>query len=128
MSEPSTVLCVDDDPAVGKVLSALLTQAGLQALLAASGKDALALLERRPVDLVVSDLQMPRLDGVGLCRGVRSSEHPDTPVVIVTSVGDAQEMQRALDAGADGYVVKADFEQAHFLSLVETLIGPGAGS
>lgn len=72
-------------------------------------------------DLIITDLQMPRMDGYGLCEAVRASDRPHTPLVVVTSVGQREEKQRALNVGADAYIVKNDFEQGRFLELVAKL-------
>jgi CheY-like chemotaxis protein len=74
---------------------------------------------------VVTDLEMPRLDGVELCRFVRRSERPRTPVLLITSQGGPEERRRARDVGVDAYVVKGEFEQASFLGLVRKLTNTG---
>jgi len=74
-------------------------------------------------DLVISDLEMPRMNGVELCRAIRGSSHAQVPVMIVTSVGEALEKRRALESGADAYIIKSEFEQARFLDVVARLSG-----
>ena len=118
--EPSagaTVLCVDDDPAVGKVLTALLVQAGLNALSAPSGTEALALLERRPIDLVVSDLRMPGLGGMALLKSV-GERWPDVPVVILTAHGSVPLAVEAMRAGAADFLLKP-FDRDEVLFVIE---------
>ncbi|MCI0528655.1 MAG: response regulator, partial [Nitrospira sp.] len=65
----------------------------------------------------------PRMDGTALCQAIRSSKRPHTPIIVVTSMGDPEEKRKALAAGADAYIIKADFEQGHFLDLVARLTG-----
>jgi two-component system, NtrC family, response regulator AtoC len=116
-STTATVLCVDDDPAVGKVLTALLGQAGLNALSARNGAEALELLERRAVDLVVSDLRMPGVGGMDLLRTV-VERWPDLPVVILTAHGSVPLAVEAMRAGAADFVLKP-FDRDEVLFVLE---------
>jgi CheY-like chemotaxis protein len=76
--------------------------------------------------ILVTDLQMPHMDGVELCKRVRARPGPYLPIIMVTSVDADDEKSRALAAGADAYVVKAMFDQTSFLRRVDTLVsGPG---
>jgi CheY-like chemotaxis protein len=81
-----SVLLVDDDPAVAKVLGALLVQAGLIVHTASNGQEALTLLGRKPIDVVVSDVRMPGMSGLGLLAEVGRS-WPDVPVILLTAHG-----------------------------------------
>ena len=79
-----TVLLVDDDPAVSRVLSALLGQEGIETAEARSGADALAWLERRPADAVLTDLRMPGVDGMQLLDRI-TARWPEVPVIMLTA-------------------------------------------
>jgi DNA-binding NtrC family response regulator len=92
-----TVLVVDDDLAVGKVLTALLQQAGLGAVHEPSGEAALRRLESAPVDLVLTDLRMPGMDGMELLRRV-ARNWPDVPVVMLTAHGTIAAAVEAMKA------------------------------
>ena len=81
-----TVLVVDDDVAVGKVLGALLAQAGLRVHTATNGAGALQLLGQQPIDVVVSDVRMPGMDGLQLLAEVQRS-WPEVPVLLLTAHG-----------------------------------------
>ncbi|HEX6766524.1 MAG TPA: sigma-54 dependent transcriptional regulator [Polyangiaceae bacterium] len=117
MTTGSTILCVDDDPAVGKVLSALLAQAGMNALTASNGSEALELLGRRAVDLVVSDLRMPGIGGMDLLRSI-VERWPDLPVVILTAHGTVPLAVEAMRAGAADFLLKP-FDREEVLFVVE---------
>lgn len=122
-----TVLVVDDSLTIRTLLRNILSAAGYQVALAHDGKSALAELSRiQQCDLVITDLQMPGMDGGALCRAVRSSDRPNLPVLVVTSVGDSEEKRKALAAGADAYIIKGEFEQGHFLSTVAQMADAGA--
>ncbi|AKF79830.1 Fis family transcriptional regulator [Myxococcus fulvus 124B02] len=100
-----TVLLVDDDPAVAKVLGALLNQAGLATHTARNGTEALALLERWPVDVVVSDVRMPGMDGMQLLAEMGRA-WPDVPVILITAHGTVPLAVEAMKAGAADFVLK----------------------
>jgi two-component system, chemotaxis family, sensor kinase CheA len=119
-------LVVDDSITMRTMIRNVLSAAGYHVVVAEDGKAALATLEQMPeCHIVVTDLQMPRMDGIELCRAIRGREGPYVPIVMVTSVDDDSEKSRALSAGADAYVVKASFEQTSFLSRIDTLVrGP----
>src|SRR5687768_12792541 len=108
-----SVLIVDDDPAVAKVLGALLGQAGIDAHHAKSGEDALALLKARPIDVVVTDLRMPGMDGMQLLGEV-SQRWPELPVVMMTAHGSVPLAVEAMKAGAADFVLKP-FEREDIL-------------
>jgi DNA-binding NtrC family response regulator len=106
MSNPSdAVLVVDDDAAIGKVLVALLRQRGLDATHVASAEEALAALETRPYDLVLSDIRMPGMDGMDLLDRV-SSGFPGLPVVLLTAHGSVALAVLAMKRGAADFVQK----------------------
>ncbi|MCP3105134.1 sigma-54 dependent transcriptional regulator [Myxococcus sp. K15C18031901] len=100
-----SVLLVDDDPAVAKVLGALLTQAGLTTHAARDGREALSVLERRAVDVVVSDVRMPGMDGMTLLSEVARG-WPDVPVILLTAHGTVPLAVEAMKAGAADFVLK----------------------
>ena len=100
-----TVLVVDDDVAVGKVLGALLTQAGLRVHTATGGAQALELLGRQPIDVVVSDVRMPGMDGLQLLAEVQRS-WPEVPVLLLTAHGTVPLAVEAMKAGAADFVLK----------------------
>jgi DNA-binding NtrC family response regulator len=115
-SPGATVLVVDDDPAVGVVLRALLEQAGVQAIHEASGQAALERLGSSPVDLVVTDLRMPGMDGIELLRRVVES-WPDIPVIMLTAHGTVSTAVEAMRIGAADFLLKP-FEREEVLYAV----------
>ncbi len=100
-----SVLLVDDDPAVAKVLGALLHQAGMQTAHVTSGEAALGVLEKRLVDVVVSDVRMPGMDGMALLARL-AERWPDLPVIMLTAHGTVPMAVEAMKAGAADFVLK----------------------
>ncbi len=115
----STVLVADDSPVIRDLLSEALRSHGLRVLEAGDGEEALAILAAHPeVRLLVTDVEMPRLDGIGLIREVRLHHGRQLPTLVVSMRGTDEDKQRAIDVGADGYLVKSDFTQAGLWTMV----------
>ncbi|MBZ4331986.1 sigma-54 dependent transcriptional regulator [Corallococcus sp. AS-1-12] len=115
------VLVVDDDPALLKVLGALLTQAGLTPHPASSAKDALALLARRPIDVVLSDVRMPGMSGMELLAQVGRG-WPDVPVLLMTAHGTVPLAVEAMKAGAADFVLKPFDREELLFTLRKALL------
>jgi cyclic di-GMP phosphodiesterase len=105
LPDSSYCLIVDDEPALRQVLVHLMRGAGFTCLEAGNGEDALATLERHDITLVMSDLRMPKLDGIGLLEQIRR-RWPDTAVVMITAVSDVEVAVSALASGAMDYLTK----------------------
>ena len=120
-----TVLVVEDSFTVRELQRSILEAAGYSVATARDGRDALSVLSRDPgVGLVVTDLEMPELDGIGLVRAIRADPARSAlPVIIVTSHGSDEERRRGIEAGANAYMTKRSFNQQALLSTVEGLIG-----
>ena len=99
-----TVLVVDDDPHIRDLLTFALQKAGLATREAADGEAALAEIALRAPDLVVLDINMPRMDGIEVCRRIRA--HGDLPVLFLSSRDDEIDRVLGMELGADDYVVK----------------------
>jgi DNA-binding NtrC family response regulator len=104
-SSRARVLVVDDDRAVGMVLTALITQAGHQARYVGSGPEALAALASGGVDVIVSDVRMPGMDGMELLAEVQK-KHRDVPVILLTAHGTVALAVEAMKAGATDFLTK----------------------
>jgi signal transduction histidine kinase/CheY-like chemotaxis protein len=100
------VLVVDDDAFVARSLRDLLTVRGFPALSAESGEEALDLLGREPVDLVITDVRLPGMSGIEACARIRERWGLSLPVILLTAYGDADAVQRGYDAGADDFLEK----------------------
>ena len=111
------VLVVDDDPAVGLVLGALLRQADIECETVLSGEAALDVLRRRPCDVVVSDVRMPGMDGMALLTAVRAMDR-ELPVVLLTAHGSVPLAVEAMRRGAADFVLKP-FDRDELLFVVQ---------
>ncbi len=100
------VLVVDDDPTVSDVVRRYLERSGYQVGLAGDGPGALAAFERDRPDLVVLDLMLPGMDGLEVCRRLRAGTGADTPIIMLTALGEESDRVLGLRLGADDYVSK----------------------
>jgi CheY-like chemotaxis protein len=102
----------------------ILEGAGYDVVTAVDGSDGAARLGQAPVDLVLSDVEMPGMDGFTLTRQIRRTRGwENVPVVIMTSRGDDSDKRAGLDAGASAYLLKSEFDQADLVDTVRRLIG-----
>lgn len=101
---PSTILIVDDDPHIRQLLVFAFGKAGLGTVEAVDGEDALAQVERHAPDLVLLDINMPRMDGLEVCRRLRA--HNDVPIFFLSSRDDEIDRVLGIELGGDDYVVK----------------------
>ncbi len=100
----TTVLVVDDEPLVRDVVARYLRREGFRTLIAGDGESARQLIETEEPGLVVLDVMMPGVDGLTLCRWIR--ERSDTPVILLTALGEEADRIVGLELGADDYVTK----------------------
>src|SRR5262247_4021790 len=102
--EKSRVLVVDDEPQITRVLRTVLTSHGYQVRTAAEGESALTNFSEWRPELVITDLYMPRMDGIELCRRIRAVS--TVPIIVLSVKGEERTKVEALDCGADDYVTK----------------------
>jgi len=110
------VLIVDDEVNIRRVLAAMLKREGYEVTTAADGEQALAVLHKTPVHVVVTDLVMPRVGGMELLRRV-TADFPDVPVILITAHGSVDSAVAALKAGAFDYITKP-FEQEELKKVI----------
>ncbi len=102
--ETSRVLVVDDEPQITRVLKTVLSSQGYQVRTAAEAESALASLNEWHPELVITDLYMPRMNGIELCRRIRAVS--TVPIIVLSVKGEERTKVEALDSGADDYVTK----------------------
>jgi two-component system, chemotaxis family, sensor kinase CheA len=116
---------VADDSITTRMLEqSVLESAGYEVIIAVNGEDAWQKLESEGADMVVADVEMPRMDGFTLCRRIRASPRfAGLPIALVTGLASDADRARGLEAGADAYIIKSSFDQATLLDAVHQLIG-----
>ena len=101
---PRTILIVDDDPHIRQLLAFAFSKAGLDTIEAGDGEEALSQVERRSPDLVLLDINMPRMDGLEVCRRLRATS--SVPIFFLSSRDDEIDRVLGIELGGDDYVVK----------------------
>lgn len=102
-----TILTVDDSMSVRKFIALALKSGGYRVISAVDGMDALEILPKEKVDLVITDLNMPNVDGFELVRTIRENpQYGALPIIILSSLADSQYIERGMQAGANSYIVK----------------------
>lgn len=120
----ASILVVDDALTVRELQRSIFENAGYRVRVAVNGEEALAEISHERPDLVLTDVQMPRMDGFELTEAIRKQPSlASLPVIILTSRGSDEDRRRGLECGADGYIVKSGFDQSALLSAVERLLG-----
>ncbi|MEP6981647.1 MAG: response regulator, partial [Nakamurella sp.] len=118
------ILVVDDALTVRELQRSILQRAGFGVRTAIDGRQALAMLREAPADLVLTDVEMPNMDGFALTAAIRAQPaFANVPVLILSSLARDEDRQRGLDVGADGYIVKSSFDETALLAAVDRLLG-----
>jgi two-component system chemotaxis sensor kinase CheA len=118
------ILVVDDSITTRTLEQSVLEAAGYDVLTAVDGADGWKTLQERGADLVVADVEMPRMDGFALCEAIRASKRlKELPVVLVTALEAPEHRARGLEVGADAYLGKSSFDQQNLLDTIHQLLG-----
>jgi len=118
-----TILTADDSASMRQIVHLSLARAGFGVVEAHDGKDALVRLQQQRVDMVITDLNMPNLDGIGLIRAVRAMEgYQFVPIVMLTTESHPDRKQAGKAAGASGWITKP-FVPEQLVSVVHRLLG-----
>lgn len=119
-----TVMIVDDSASLRQVVKIALSNAGYDVVEACDGKDALAKMNGSRLHLIISDVNMPNMDGIELVKQVKqSASHKFTPIIMLTTEGGEAKKQQGQAAGAKAWVVKP-FQPQQLLTAVSKLILP----
>lgn len=117
------ILVAEDSALVRELEKDVLAAAGYEVVLAVDGLDAREKLQKQNFDLLLTDIEMPGMNGLELTRQVRADERfKDMAVIVVTSLDSPEDRRQGMEAGADAYVVKKDFDQQSLLDTVKRLI------
>jgi len=118
------ILVVDDSLTTRALEQSILQAEGFDVLTANDGEEGWRLLQDQSVDLVVSDVDMPRMDGFELCKAIRASrQFADLPIILVTAKEEAEHRELGMEAGADAYLPKSSFDQQSLLDTIQQLLG-----
>ncbi|MBL9120955.1 MAG: response regulator [Phycisphaerae bacterium] len=120
------ILTVDDSPTMRRMIEMTVKTGGYEVVEAADGQAALELLKNCSVDLVISDINMPNLNGIELTRQLRANpKFSKTPIILLTTESDPEKKQEGKAAGATGWIVKP-FKQDQLLAVVSKVLPAAA--
>ncbi|HQL41599.1 MAG TPA: response regulator transcription factor [Candidatus Omnitrophota bacterium] len=106
-SSPQKILIVEDDRNISKLVRYNLEKADLECLTCICGEEAFEILDQKPIDLIILDIMLPKMDGLSVCREIRNNERlKHIPIVILTAKGEEIDRVVGLELGADDYMVK----------------------
>jgi two-component system chemotaxis sensor kinase CheA len=126
-AKKQSILVVEDSITSRVLLKNILESAGYRVSTAVDGVDGYTTLKTGAFDLVVSDVEMPRMDGFGLTAQIRAEKQfSGLPVVLVTALESREHRERGIDVGANAYIVKGSFDQSNLLEVIQRLIGPSS--
>ena len=118
-----SILVVEDSITARMLLKNILEGAGHRVKTAVDGVDAFAILRSEEFDLVVTDVEMPRMNGFDLTSAIRRDKRlANLPVVLVTALASREDRERGVDVGANAYIVKGSFDQSNLLEVVRRLV------
>jgi two-component system chemotaxis sensor kinase CheA len=121
--QKKTILVAEDSITARILLKNILETAGYNVKTAVDGADALALVKSEVFDVVVTDVDMPRMNGFELTSKIRADKKlSETPVVIVTAMESREHRERGIEVGANAYIVKSSFDQSNLLDVISRLI------
>jgi two-component system, chemotaxis family, sensor kinase CheA len=122
-AQTRSILVAEDSITSRMLLKNILESAGYTVRTAVDGLDALTTLRAERFDLVISDVEMPRLNGFGLTSAIRADRKlAELPVILVTALASREDRERGIDVGANAYLVKSDFDQSNLLEAVRRLV------
>jgi two-component system chemotaxis sensor kinase CheA len=118
-----SILVAEDSITSRTLLKNILESAGYQVKTTVDGIDALTALHSETFDLVVSDIEMPRMNGFDLVSKIRGDKKTaELPVILVTALESREDRERGIDVGANAYIVKRSFDQSNLLEVISKLI------
>lgn len=117
------IMTADDSNSVRQMVNFTLKQAGYEVIEATDGKDALSKIDKKTINMLITDLNMPNMDGIELIRNVRAmNEYRFVPIIMLTTESQAEKKQAGKEAGATGWIVKP-FNPEQLLAVVKKVIG-----
>ena len=118
-----SILVVEDSVTTRTLEVSILESAGYEVVSAADGQDAYSILANQGFDLIVTDIQMPYMDGFTFTKKVKSdSKYQHVPVILLTSLESPAEKKRGVEVGADAYITKSSFDQNNLLDTITRLL------
>jgi len=118
------ILLVEDDPLISEIYEKKFTESGFEFFSAASGEDALKLLKKEKIDIMLLDLVLPRTSGFDVLEAARSEGYdPDLKIIIFSNFSQKEDRDKALHLGANGFIAKAEFKPSELVTEIKRFLG-----
>lgn len=122
--EKKSILIIEDDKFFRDMVARKLEKEGFSVFIAQDGKEAMSILSEKSPSLVILDLILPEMDGFDLIPIIKSSEKTkDTPILILSNLGQADEIKKALSLGANEFLIKVNFNLDQILEKIRSFVG-----
>ncbi len=119
---PKCIMTADDSASVRQMIAFTLTEAGYDVVEACDGRDALSKIDSKKVDMLITDLNMPHLDGIGLIKEVRKkAQYKFIPIIMLTTESQQEKKLEGKSAGASGWIVKP-FKPEQLISVIKKVL------
>lgn len=118
-----TILLVDDDSAIRELYNQLLIGAGYTVTLATEGKTALDKVSHEKFDLILMDIMMPQIDGIGVLDTLNTQKIAHAPILFMTNLSNDPATKEAMNKGAAGIITKVDLDPGQFLAQIKQILG-----
>lgn len=124
IAKPISILVVDDSLSTRDIEKSILESYGFRVELASDGLQAFETAKEEQFDLIITDIEMPRMDGIELTKKLREEKaYRHIPIILVTSRDKVEDRRKGIEAGCDAYIVKSSFDQEHLIQTIRTLTG-----
>ncbi|MCP4110178.1 MAG: response regulator [Desulfobacteraceae bacterium] len=118
-----TILVVEDSATVRELMKQVLAESGYEVLTGVDGQDGLNKFEQNPVDIIISDIDMPKMNGFEMVKAIRQSrKNPGIPIIMLSYKERQEDKDMALSLGANEYMTKADFDKGSILNMISKMI------
>jgi len=119
----SKIIIVEDDPMISEIYQKKFSASGFEVFLAENGKVALDIVKKEKVDIVLSDLIMPEMDGFELTKILRSGTYdPNIKIIMLSNLSQEDSRKKVLELGANGFIAKSEFTPAEMVNEVKKII------
>ena len=123
-SKQKIILFVEDNPAIQKTFGEILTQEGYQVISAADGEVGISLAKKEKPDLILLDLILPKKDGFEVLKELKAEEQTkEIPVIVLSVLEGSEDIQKAIETGANSYLVKSDYTPEELIKKVKEVSG-----
>jgi len=123
-NEPKKILVVDDEPAVREIYNREFTTAGYKVVIATNGEEGLLKAGEENPDLILLDVMMPKMSGIDTLKNLKKNElTKNTPILLLTNLGEEQLIKEGFSLGADGYLLKVSYTPAQVVEECRKFLG-----